>query len=144
MGTFFIDCIVENVSDSKRSQTVREVLVNTGSEYTWLPSAFLEAVGVTRQKDVTFVMANGGHITRDIGFAIVRAGKFFTVDEVVFGQDKDLSLLGARSLEGFNARVDSHAKRLVAAGPVLAAASQQKRTNNRFLKMEHRHVRQTP
>src|SRR5438552_956883 len=123
MGTFYVDCIVENVSDPKRSETVRKSLVDTGSEYTWLPSAVLERIGVTRQKQITFVMANGANITRDVGFAVVRAQGFFTVDEVVFGQDQDLALLGARSLEGFNARVDSHAKMLVAAGPVLAASA---------------------
>jgi len=43
------------------------------------------------------------------------------VDEVVFGQPGDLPLLGARTLEGFGARVDPRNKRLVAAGPRLAA-----------------------
>jgi hypothetical protein len=43
------------------------------------------------------------------------------VDEVVFGQPGDLALLGARTLEGFHARVDPRAKRLVASGPHLAA-----------------------
>ena len=35
-------------------------LVDTGSEYTWLPSAKLEQIGVKREKkDIKFVMANG-------------------------------------------------------------------------------------
>ena len=33
----------------------------------------------------------------------------------------DLLLLGCRALEGLNLRVDSRAKKLVAAGPVIAA-----------------------
>jgi hypothetical protein len=45
------------------------------------------------------------------------------VDEVVFGEEGDLSLLGARTLEGFNARVDAYQKKLVAAGPVPAAGN---------------------
>ena len=40
-------------------------------------------------------MANGQTITRSIGFAVVRAGEFFTIDEVVFGLKGDLNLLGA-------------------------------------------------
>ncbi len=127
MGTFYVDCTIENVSDPKRSESVGKVLVDTGSEYTWVPSEVLHRLGIPRQKDVTFVMANGKHVTRDVGFAVVRAGSFFTVDEVVFGKEGDPSLLGARSLEGFNARVDSHAKKLVAAGPVLAACAEAKR-----------------
>jgi hypothetical protein len=44
----------------------------------------------------------------------------FTIDEVVFAQHGDLSLLGARTLEGLNLRVDSKNKKLVAGGPLLA------------------------
>jgi len=98
--------------------------VDTGSEYTWLPCRTLESIGIQREKkDVTFVMANGQQVTRNIGFAIVRSGSFFTVDEVVFAETGDLSLLGARTLEGFNARVDAHRKQLVAAGPLPAASA---------------------
>ena len=73
------------------------------------------------KKDVEFVMANGQHITRSVGFAIVRVGKSFTIDEIVFAEKGDLLLLGARSLEGLNLAVDPRRKKLVAAGPVLAA-----------------------
>jgi len=58
-----------------------------------------------RKKDQPFVMANGQRITRDIGYAIIRSGEFETVDEVVFAKRDDLRLLGARTLEGFNAVV---------------------------------------
>ena len=60
-------------------------------------------------------------ITRSIAFVIVRVGEFFTTDEVVFAERGDLALLGARSLEGLNLVVDARQKKLVAAGPVLAA-----------------------
>ena len=67
-------------------------------------------------------MANGQQITRSVGFAIIRLDKFFTIDEVVFAEKGDLLLLGARSLEGLNLRVDSQRKKLVAAGPHPVAA----------------------
>ena len=66
-------------------------------------------------------MANGNTVTRNIGFAILRFGEHFTIDEVVFAQDGDLCLLGDRTLEGMNLRVDPRGKKLVAAGPVPAA-----------------------
>ena len=82
----------------------------------------LEKLGIAREKkDVEFVMANRQRVTRSVGFAIVRVDKSFTVDEVVFAEKGDLLLLGARSLEGLNLTVDSRRKRLIAAGPVLAA-----------------------
>jgi predicted aspartyl protease len=66
-------------------------------------------------------MANGETIVRDVGYAIIRSGDFETIDEVVFALEGDLQLLGARTIEGFNARVDPERKRLVAAGPIIAA-----------------------
>lgn len=66
-------------------------------------------------------MANDKEVTRSVGFAIVRVEGRFTVDEVVFAEDGDLLLLGARTLEGLNLTVDPAAKKLVAAGPLPAA-----------------------
>jgi predicted aspartyl protease len=124
MGIFHTDCVIENVADRKRSAPVSRLLVDTGSEYTWIPASVLEGLGIAREKkDVSFVMANGQQVTRSVGFAVVRSDGFFTVDEVVFAQEGDLSLLGARSLGGFNARIDPHRKKLLAAGPLLAAAT---------------------
>jgi len=98
------------------------MLVDTGSEYTWVPAKNLEKIGIGREKkDVLFVMANGQQVTRSVGFAIIRLDKHFTIDEVVFAERGDLLLLGARSLEGLNLTVDSRRKKLVAAGPLPAA-----------------------
>src|SRR4051794_18486660 len=124
MGTFRVDARIENIADGHRSATVENLLVDTGSDYTWLPAKALERIGVKREKkDVTITMANGQQITRTVGFVIIHSEKFLTVDEVVFAEPDDLFLLGARTLEGFNARFDSKQKKLVAAGPVLAAGN---------------------
>ena len=122
MGTFHTDCTVTNILDRSRSLEVANLLVDTGSEHTWIPHRILESIGITREKkDIAFVMANGTQITRSVGFAILRVSSFFTVDEVVFADDGDLLLLGARTLEGLNLRVDSRLKKLVASGPRPAA-----------------------
>jgi predicted aspartyl protease len=122
MGTFHTSCRVENHVDRSKGVDISRLLVDTGSEYTWVPGVKLEKIGVAREKkDLQFVMANGTVVTRSIGFAILRVGKAFTIDEVVFAEPGDLVLLGARSLEGMNLTVDSARKRLVAAGPLPAA-----------------------
>jgi hypothetical protein len=54
---------------------------------------------------------------------LIRHTQFKTVDEVVFARPGDLYLLGAHTLEGFNATVDTRVKRLIAAGPLSAAAA---------------------
>src|SRR6266478_1869309 len=122
MGTFHTSCSIENVLDRTKSVVLDKMLVDSGSEHTWVPEKTLEGLGIKREKkDLTFVMANGQEITRSMGFAIIRSGPFFTVDEVVFGEEGDMWILGARTLEGFNARVDTTQKKLVAAGPIPAA-----------------------
>jgi predicted aspartyl protease len=123
VGTFFVRCKIENVADRRKSAVLSKMLVDTGSEYTWVPTATLEKLGIEREKkDLTFIMANGQRITRSVGFAIVRLDKHFTVDEVVFAEKGDLLILGARTLEGLNLTVNSSRKKLVAAGPILAAS----------------------
>src|SRR6266542_6200354 len=125
MGTFYTSCLVENHVARRKSAEVPKVLVDTGAEFTWINAETLKKIGVKREKkDYTFVMANGQQITRSVGFAIIRVGNTLTTDEVIFGEPGDLEILGARSLEGMNLRVDSRAKKLVAGGPILAAAQQ--------------------
>ena len=122
MGVFYVDCTVENMASPDESALIEQLSVDTGSEFTWIPKDSLSEVGVdVRKRDVQFVMANGQIITRDIGYAILRVNGFETVDEIVFAQAGDLNLLGAHTLEGFGAVVDARGKRLVAAGPHLAA-----------------------
>lgn len=122
MGTFHTRCRIENPNRRTKRASIPRILVDTGSEYTWVPAKVLERLDIGREKkDVRFVMANGQQITRSVGFAIIRLDPFFTIDEVVFGEPGDLALLGARTLEGLNLRVDSQKKKLVAAGPVPAA-----------------------
>jgi predicted aspartyl protease len=122
MGVFRLNCEVINVRDATLSLVVPQLLVDTGSELSWLPEANPHQIGITVvKKDLAFLMANGQTITRSTCYAVLRASGFETVDEVVFGQTGDLSLLGARTLHGFGASVDSSNKRLVAASAHPAA-----------------------
>ena len=123
MGNFHVSCRVETI-DRSRSAEVAELLVDTGSAYTWISEKVLDELGVGRaKKDRAFVMANGQQITRAVGYAFIRVDGIETVDEIVFAQPGDLQLLGARSLEGLNLRIDTVAQKLVAAGPILAAST---------------------
>ena len=124
MGTFHVGCRVENHVHRDRTVTISKLLVDTGSEYTWIPGRKLDQIGVVREKkDLRFVMANGEVVTRSVGFAILRVASAFTIDEVVFAEPGDLALLGARTLEGLNLTVDSTRKKLVAAGPLPVASA---------------------
>lgn len=119
---FYTSCRVHHTVHRKRSAVIPKLLVDTGSEYTWIPTKTLEKLGIEREKkDLTFVMANGTKITRSVGFAILHVDDALTIDEVVFAEEGEPSLLGARTLEGLNRTVDSRLKKLVAAGPLPAA-----------------------
>jgi predicted aspartyl protease len=124
MGAFQVDCVIVNPKAPAKRVGLRRILVDTGSEFTWVPADRLLEAGITiRKRDVACRMANGQVVTRDVGYAIIQSNGFETVDEVVFAQPGDLRLLGWRTLEGFGATIDARRKRLVAAGPQPAAAS---------------------
>jgi predicted aspartyl protease len=107
-------------------------LVDTESEFSWVPEKTLEKIGIRREKkDVAFILVNGQEVTRSVGFAIIRLDKFFTIDEVVFAASGDLALLGARTLKGLNLTVEPVRRRLVAAGP-LPAATPTRARNTRY------------
>ena len=123
MGTFRIDIEIENPARQGFRRAVAGVLVDTGAELSWIPADLLESLGIERRKLWRFRQADGTILERWAGWAGVYAAGTSTIDEVVFGEPGDLVLLGARTLEGFNYRVDPVSKTLVDAGPAPAATS---------------------
>jgi predicted aspartyl protease len=113
MGTFATGCLVLNISDRKRSVRLPSVLVDTGSEATWIPRGALRGIGIGSVKRTSFRMAKGRLIYRDVGYALVSVGRRETVDDVVFAETGDFAILGARALEGLNLWVDAAGKKLV-------------------------------
>jgi predicted aspartyl protease len=122
MGTFRTTIEIENPARRGLRRALDDVLVDTGAELSWVPAPVLESLRIARDKPLRFRQANGQVLERWTGVALVYAGGTWTVDHVVFGEPNDLTLLGARTLEGLNLRVDPILKRLVDAGPAPAAA----------------------
>lgn len=122
MGTLRTTVMIENPLRRGEMKSMPDTLVDTGAELTWVPRELLEALSIQPEKRLGFRMADGRVIHRDVGYAIVHAADARTNDEVVFAEPGDRVLLGARSLEGMNLRVDARSKQLVAAGPIVAAA----------------------
>ncbi len=124
MGIFAVNIELGPPAHEPVLHGVEGLMVDTGSEMTWVAAVTLREAGIrVRKKDQLFLMANGETVKRDVGYAVIRSGEFETIDEVVFAQVDDLQLLGARTLEGFNGVVDPPRKRLVAAGPMPAAVT---------------------
>lgn len=123
MGTFRVDIEVENPVRPGARRALHSVLIDTGAELSWFPTDVLESLGIERRKEWRFRQADGTVLSRWTGGASVYLAGIWTLDEVVFGEPGDLVLLGSRSLEGMNLRVDPVNKRLVDAGPAPAAAA---------------------
>ena len=123
MGQFRVDVEIESFSRPGARHIVHNALVDTGAELSWVPGVILESLGIPRVNVWHFRQANGEVIERWSGPANVRVAGRQAADEVVFGEPGDLVLLGCRSLEGLNLRVEVVTKQLVDAGPAPAAVA---------------------
>lgn len=123
MGTFRTAVRIENIERRGDLSAGDSALVDTGSELTWIPRPVLESLAIRVEGTQRFIVADGRTFERHIGFAVVHAAGRFAPDYVVFGEPGDMIILGARSLEGLNLRIDALRKTLVHAGPILAGAA---------------------
>jgi predicted aspartyl protease len=123
MGTFRTTILIESTEHRGNIQSVDDALVATGSEYTWVPAEILTRLGIRPEHAQRFIVADGQQLERPVGIAIVHAAGAKAPDFLVFAESSDMTILGARSLEGLNMRVDSQRKQLVSAGPILAGAA---------------------
>ena len=123
MGTFRINVEIANPARAGERRTIERLLIDTGSELSWMPARDLEALGIARSRRMSFRQATGQIVERWVGIAVVHVDGIATGDDVVFGEPGDLSRLGSRTLEGLNVRVDPVSKQLVDAGPAPAAAT---------------------
>jgi len=103
-----------NPKEEHRSTPPVEVMVDTGSELSWLPKQLLLDAGISPREKKCFSTATKEIVERDIGYAILKAEGYATIDSVVFAEDTDMSLLGVRTIEGFGVMVDNVGHRFVA------------------------------
>jgi predicted aspartyl protease len=123
MSLFKVSIVARNIKDESLVSPQVEVLVDTGSELTWLPKDLLTGIGVTPVRKRSFTTATKQIVIRETGYVILSAEGCETVDEVVLAEPGDMSLLGVRTLEGFGVIVDNIADRFVATTTVVAAVS---------------------
>jgi len=123
MGIFRTTLGIGWLAGSDAQASIANVMVDTGSEYTWLPEELLARLGVAPVRIDRFQTADGRILDRSVGFAMLYAAGRSAPSIVVFAGNRDLVLLGAHGLEGLNLRVDLVRKELVPAGPVPAASA---------------------
>ena len=120
MSLFKVNVTALNPADPKKSTPTVEVLVDTGSELTWLPSDLLRQAGIEPVRKKSFQTATRQMIQREVGYAILRSEGLETIDEVVFAETADMHLLGVRTIEGFGVTMDSVSHRFVAHATLVA------------------------
>lgn len=120
---FKVSVVARNTKDESLVSPPADALVDTGSELTWLPRDLLAGINITPLRKRSFLTATKQMVTHDVGYAIVVAQGFETVDEVVFAEPGDMTLLGLRTLEGFGVMVDNIAHRFVATTTLVAPAA---------------------
>ncbi len=111
MGTFSVDIEIGD-PDGNRSESVR-ALVDTGASYTTVPSSVLRNMTVTAHDRVTFILADGRRVQRDLGRTWVRIQGRSEITLVVFGDEESEALLGAYTLQGLLLGVDTPNERLM-------------------------------
>lgn len=119
MGIFRTTIAIEPLDRARGAVAIHDVIVDTGSGYTWIASTLLDELGIRRERKQRFRLADGSVIERDLGYAIVHAGGTEAPDLVVFAEESDPVPLGAHSIAGMNLKLDLVSRQLVPAGPVI-------------------------
>jgi predicted aspartyl protease len=120
MSLFKVNVTATNPKREELATPPVQALVDTGSELTWLPADVLASVGITPRRKRLFATATKERIERSVGYAILSSEGYATIDEVVFAEPGDMTLLGVRTLEGFGVMVDNIGHRFVATTTIVA------------------------
>jgi predicted aspartyl protease len=122
-GAFRTTLGVAAIADPTYRRELTKVVVDSGSEYSWIPDSVLAEIGIVPVRIEQFENADGCVFERHVGFAILDVDGSTSPTIVVFARDSDTVLLGSHGLDGMNLRIDRVKMELVPAGPIPAAAA---------------------
>jgi len=115
---------VAAIADPTYRRELTDVLVDSASEYSWIPGSVLTEIGIQPVRRDQFESADGRLFERHVGFAILDVDRNSSPTIVVFARASDTVTLGSHGLEGMNLRIDLARNELVSAGPIPAAAAE--------------------
>jgi len=133
MSKFMVNLTAINPKEEHRCTPPVEVMVDTGSELSWMPKQMLLDAGITPKGKKRFATATKQVVERDYGYAVLTAEGYSTIDEVVFAEDSDMLLLGVRTLEGFSVMVDNVGHRFVATVTLVAVTMERDKKGDSHL-----------
>lgn len=111
MGMTHVRVKIKNPQNPKQ-ETEEEFLVDSGATYTVVPSPILEKLGLKPHRRLTFTLADGTKIERELGDALFEIEGILGAAPVVFGKKGDSFLLGAITLEALGFILDPFKRKL--------------------------------
>lgn len=98
-------------ADLTKSDEV-DLLVDTGAVFSSIPRPILEKLGVRPVERRGLRVYGGSIVERDIGGLVFEYGGNRAIAPVIFGETKDIPVLGATALEALGYQVDPVTKTL--------------------------------
>ena len=89
-----------------------DLIVDTGSTYTWVRASRLRELGIEPMARVRFRTIEGRVIERDISEVVIECMGERATRIVVFAQESDAEVLGVDALEGLRLEVDPVTRQL--------------------------------
>lgn len=118
MGHTYAKVKIHNLSLS--AHTDLELLVDSGSTYTWVSKDILERLGIERIGEREFKTIEGRLPKRHIGMGIIELMNRKAPTILVFAEEGDAEVLGVHALEGLGLELDPVTKQLKKVGAILA------------------------
>lgn len=97
-----------------------ELMVDSGSTYTWVSKEVLERLGIKREREREFRTIEGRLPKRDIGMGIIELMGERAPTILVFAEEEDAKVLGVHALEGLGLEFNPVTRELKKAEAILA------------------------
>jgi predicted aspartyl protease len=117
VGLIYIDGVVSGPTGASRA--VR-FLVDSGAKYSLLPLADWQAIGLTPKRRMTFALADGTMINRDVSECHIELPQGDGHSPVILGEAGDEALLGVVTLENLGFVLNPFSRTLQPARLILA------------------------
>ncbi len=117
MGITYVE---GRVSGPEGKATTTEFLVDSGAKYTLLPLKVWKTIGLKPTRRLTFVLADGTKVKRDVSECFINLPQGQTHTPVVLGKAGDEALLGVVTLEELGLVFNPFQRSLQAARMMLA------------------------
>jgi predicted aspartyl protease len=111
MGHVIAKAKLYNPGDPSKNLEV-ELLIDTGSTYSWIKRDKLEELGLKPMTRWKFKTVEGKIVERDIGEVVVECLRERATTVTVFAENRDAEVLGVHAMEGLRLEVDPVTKQL--------------------------------